>query len=884
VTFSFWRRQKRDSELEEELQSHLQMAARDRTDRGEQPEQARSAARRELGNVGLIKEVTKEMWGWASFERLVQDLRYGFRMLAKSPGFTAIAILTLALGIGANTALFSVVNGVLLNPLPYPNPDQLTWIAESKPNFATGSISFPNFLDWQKNNHTFTSMGLSRGYQYNLTGLGEAEQLRGRLISANFFDVLGVNASIGRTFSPGEDAIGAAPIAMISGGIWKRKFGGSADVLGKSLTLNGKDYIIVGVIPASFDLSLGGFKDDIDVYVPIGQWDNPLLGKRGAGLGFHGIGRLKPGVTIEQARADMQGVTEALAAAYPDTDKGIGAAMFPLKKTMVKDLQVFLLVLLAAVGFVLLIACVNVANLMLARSTVRTREFAIRTAMGASQGRLLRQLLTESLLLAFTGGAIGLLLAGWGTKLAIAKLPVSLPRAGEIGLDTRVLFFTVLVSLACGIFFGLGPALKSARTNLHDTLKEGGRGGSGSRNRAQGVFVAVEMAMALVLLIAAGLMIRSLSALSKVNPGFDPHNVMTFGVALPPSMNNARAAGIRAALRQVNRGLAAVPGVQAVSLSWGAMPIVSDDEDLFWIEGQPKPATDNDMSWSISYVVEESYLKVMRTPLERGRFFNAQDNENSSHVIVVDDVFAKQYFGDKDPIGQHIILNNKGGRAEIVGVVGHVKQWGLDSDDKEQLRAQLYFPYMQLPDEAMALSWNGTGVIVRYDPKMPIVVESMRAAIKRISGEHVMSNTQSMDEVISESLATQRVSLILLGAFAVLALGLASSGIYGVISYVVQQRTQEIGVRMALGAKRYDVLRLILAEGMKMAGIGVAIGLAAAFGLTRLMTSLLFGVSATDPLTFTVVAMVLAIVALVACYIPARRAMRVDPMVALRYE
>jgi predicted permease len=883
VTFSFWRRQKRDSELEEELQSHLQLAAQDRSDRGEQPEQARSAARRELGNIGLIKEVTREMWGWASFERLMQDLRYGMRMLLKSPGFALIAILTLALGIGANTALFSVVNGVLLNPLPYPNPDQLTWIAESKPNFATGSISFPNFLDWQKNNHTFTSMGLSRGYQYNLTGLGEAEQLRARLISAEFFNVLGVNASIGRTFAPGEDAIGAAPIAMISGGLWKRKFGSSSEVLGKSLTLNGKTYAIVGVLPASFDLPLGGFKDT-DVYVPIGQWENPLLGKRGAGLGFHGIGRLRPGVTIEQARADMQGVTEALAAAYPDTDKGIGAALFPLKKTMVRDLQVFLLVLLAAVGFVLLIACVNVANLMLARSTVRTREFAIRTAMGASQGRLLRQLLTESLLLAFTGGAIGLLLAGWGTKFAIAKLPVSLPRAGEIGLDTRVLFFTVVVSLACGIFFGLGPALKSARTNLHDTLKEGGRGGSGSRNHAQGVFVAVEMAMALVLLISAGLMIRSLSALWKVNPGFDPHNVMTFGVALPPSMNEAGAAGIRAALRQVNRELAAVPGVQAVSLSWGAIPIVSDDEDLFWIEGQPKPATDNDMSWSISYVVEESYLNVMRTPLERGRFFNAQDNENSPHVIVVDEVFAKQYFGDKDPIGQHIILNNKGGRAEIVGVVGHVKQWGLDSDDKEQLRAQLYFPYMQLPDEAMALSWNGTGVIVRYDPKMPIVAESMRAAIKRISGEHVMSNAQSMDEIISESLATQRVSLILLGAFAVLALGLASSGIYGVISYVVQQRTQEIGVRMALGAKRYDVLRLILAEGMKMAGIGVVVGLAAAFGLTRLMASLLFGVSATDPLTFTVVAVVLAIVALAACYIPARRAMRVDPMVALRYE
>jgi predicted permease len=883
VTFSRWNRQKRESELDEELKSHLRMAVEDRTNRGETEEEASGVARRELGNIGLIKEVTREMWGWASFEKLVQDARYGLRMLLKSPGFTAVAILTLALGIGANTALFSVVNGVLFNPLPYPHPEQLVWLAESKQNFATGSISFPNFLDWQKNNQTFTSMGLSRGYSYNLTGLGEAEQLRGRLISADFFAVLGVNPAIGRSFAPGEDAIGAAPIAMISGGLWKRKFASSPEILGKSLTLDGQAYTIVGVVPASFELSLGGFHD-IDVYVPIGQWGNPLLPKRGAGLGFHGVGRLKPGVTIEQARADMQAVTEGLAAAYPDTDKGIGAGVFPLKQTMVKDLQVFLLVLLAAVGFVLLIACVNVANLMLARSSVRTREFAIRTAMGASQARLLRQLLTESLLLASTGGTIGLLLAGWGTKVAIAQLPVTLPRAAEIGLDARVLLFTLLITLGCGIFFGLGPALKSARPNLHDTLKEGGRGGSGSRHRAQGVFVVVEMAMALVLLIAAGLMIRSLSALWNVNPGFDSHNLLTFGVALPPSMNMADPAAIRAALRRVDQELAAVPGVQSVSLSWAATPILSDDEDLFWIEGQPKPTSENEMNMALSYVVEESYLNVMRTPLERGRFFTAQDNENSSRVVVIDDSFRKQYFGDKDPIGQHIFLTNKGGRAEIVGVVGHVKQWGLDSDDKEKLHAQLYFPYMQLPDEAMALSWNGTGVMVRYDPKTPAVGESMRAAIKRISSEHVMSGTQTMDSIISDSLATQQVSLILLGAFAALALGLASSGIYGVISYVVQQRTQEIGVRVALGAKRTDVLRLVLGTGMKMVGMGVAIGLAGAFGLTQLMASLLFGVSATDALTFTIVAILLTIVALTACYIPARRAMRVDPMVALRYE
>lgn len=880
MKFPTWRRKR--EELDEEIQSHLQMAVQDRTDRGETPEQAGDAARRELGNVGLIKEVTQEMWGWASLERLMQDLRFGLRMLAKSPGFTAVAIVTLALGIGANTALFSVVNGVLLKPLPYAQPEQLVWLAESKPNFDTGSISYPNFRDWQKNNRTFSGMAIYRSYNFNLTGLGEAEQLRARFITSDFFPVLGVNPVIGRTFAPGEDEIGAAPIVMISEGLWRRKFNSSPEALGKSVHLEGTAYTVVGVTPASFDFS-GRFRD-VDIYAPVGQWGNPMLPKRGAGLGIHGIGRLKPGVTIEQARADMAGVSSNLAAAYPDTNTGIGAALRPLKHTMVGEVRTLLLVLLAAVGFVLLIACVNVANLMLARAAARTREFAIRAALGAGQGRLVRQLLTESLLLALIGGGLGLLLAGWGTQAALRLLAEGLPRASEVRLDARALLFTVVISLGCGIFFGLAPALKTGGRNLHDTLKEGGRGESGTRHRVQGVFAVVEMAMALVLLVSAALMVRSLTALWSVNPGFDSHNVLTFGVALPPSKRSANAAGIRAALRDVDQRLKSVPGVKAMSLSWGAVPLSSDDEDLFWIEGKPKPATDNDKSWSLSYVVEEDYLKLMEIPLERGRFFTAQDNENSSHVIVVDDVFAKKYFPDQDPIGQHIFLDNKGGRAEIVGVVGHVKQWGLDSDDKESLRAELYFPYMQLPDQAMQLSWNGTGVMVRFDPRAASIGDSLRTAIKGISDEHVMSKTQTMDEIISDSLASQRFSMAVLGIFAALALALASVGIYGVISYVVQQRTQEIGVRVALGAARTDVLRMVLGEGMKMAGIGVVSGLAAAFGLTRLMASLLFGVSATDPLTFTAVAVLLILVALAACYIPARRAMRVDPMVALRYE
>jgi predicted permease len=882
VTFSFWHRQKRDSELEEELQSHLQMAAQDRTDRGETPDQARGAARRELGNIGLIKEVTREMWGWASLERLMQDLRYGLRMLAKSPGFTVVAVLTLALGIGANTALFSVVNGVLLKPLPYPQPEQLVWLAESKPNFASGSISFPNFHDWQKDNHTFSSMAVYRSYNFNILGLGDAEQVRARFITSDFFSVLGVNPVLGRTFAPGEDDIGRSPIVMISEGLWERKFNGSPDVLGKNINLDGTGYTIVGVTPTSFDFS--GLFRDVDIYAPLGQWMNPLLLNRGAGLGIHGVGRLKPGVNIEQARTDMARISSNLAAAYPDTNKGIGATLRPLRQTMVGDVRLLLLVLLAAVGFVLLIACVNVANLMLARAAARSREFAIRAALGAGQARLVRQLLTESILLAFAAGALGLLLAAWGTRAALQFLAQGLPRASEVHLDARALLFAALISLGCGIFFGLAPALKSRGRNLLDTLKEGGRGESGTRHRAHGLLVIVEMAMALVLLISAGLMLRSLKALWNVNPGFDSHSVLAFGVALPPSMRNASAAEIRAALRNADRQLAAVPGVKSISLSWGAVPLSSDDEDLFWIEGKPKPQTDDEKSWSISYVVEENYLQVMGIPLQRGRFFTAQDNETASHVIVVDDLFAKKYFPDVDPIGQHIFLDNKGGRAEIIGIVSHIKQWGLDSDDKETLRAELYFPFMQLPDQAMQLSGSGTGVMVRYEPGAATIGDSLRVAVKGISAEHVMSKTQTMDEIISDSLASQRFSMAVFGIFAALALVLASVGIYGVISYLVQQRTQEIGVRVALGAKRSDVLRLILGEGMRIAGAGVILGLMASFGLTRLMASLLYGVSATDPLTFIAVAALLTIVALAACYIPARRAMRVDPMVALRYE
>jgi len=878
------RRRELDRDLDDELQFHLAMREQKLREQGVGAEEAPYAARRQFGNVTLFKETSRELWGFRWLETFAQDLRYGLRQLGRNPGFTAVAVLTLALGIGANTALFSIVNGVLLNPLPYPEPDRLVTLHESKPNFPYGAISYPNFLDWQKDNHTFSSMAIGRGYGFTLTGAGESQRIRAEFVTSDFFLVLGVKPLIGRPFTPGEDGFGAAPIALISEGLWKRKFGSGRDILSKTLILDGKSYTIVGVVPASFDLLLKSFTPK-EVYIPIGQWDHHGLKVRQAGLGIHGIGRLKPGITLQQARADMDGVTRNLATAYPDADLGIGAAILPLKEDMVGDIRPILIVLLAAVGFVLLIACVNVANLLLARSAGRQREFAVRVALGASPARVIRQLLTESLLLALAGGGLGMILAALGTQAVLKVLPATLPRASEIGIDAHVLIFTVAASVLAGILFGLAPALKISKPNLQETLKDAGRGTSGSHHRTQGAFVVIEMATALVLLIGAGLMTRTLTRLWGVNPGFDPNNVLTFGLSLSPAMKKADPAAIRAALREFNSKLSSTPGVQAVSLSWGAIPMDTEDDEHFWMEGQPKPSNESEMYSALSYTVEPDYLRIMRIPLRRGRFFTAQDNEHSPAVAVIDDVCARMYFPNEDPIGRRIKLPNMNDQAaEIVGVVGHVKQWGLDSDDTQSLRAQLYHSFTQLPDEAMALAIPGTGVLVRSEGAAAPLFASLRHTSQLMNNEQVIYGAQTMNEVIAGSLATRQFSMMLLGSFALVALLLASVGIYGVLAYLVGQRTHEIGIRVALGAGRYEVLRLVVGQGARMALLGVALGLAASMGLTRLMSGMLYGVSATDPLTFIAVAILLILVALAACYIPARRAMKVDPMVALRYE
>jgi len=816
-------------------------------------------------------------------QTLIEDLRYAIRMLRKNRAFTAVALLTLALGIGANTAVFSIVNGVLLNSLPFPAADKLVVVFESKPNFTEGSISYPNFLDWKRDNYSFSSIAAYRPDSFSLTGTGEPEQINGKMVSAEFFSILGVNPSMGRMFAEEEDQLGAGHVVLISDKFWKRKLGSLSDVLGHQLVLDGEGYTIIGVIPSSFHLTLPNFRDDGELYVPIGQWRYANFRDRSHALGMKAIGRLRPGVTLAQVGVDMDRVTRNLAVAFPQADAGEGATVVSLKQKMVGDIEPFLLMLLAAVCFVLLIACVNVANLLLVRSTARRREFAIRAALGAVQRRVVRQLLTESILLALVGAALGLVLASWGTRTALSLLPVQLPRAEGIRLDAHVLIFTAVVSVLAGVLFGLVPALKMARPNVQDTLKEGGRAMS-SHQSAQGVFVVVEMAMALVLLTGAGLMVRSLVHLWSADPGFDPHNVLTFSVSLPNSQGTVSAEALRSTFRQLHDTLTSVPGVQSVSLSGGSIPMMSDDEELFWVEGQTRPATDKDMDWTLRYTIEPGYFQAMNIPLKRGRLLTSDDNEHSRLVATVDEAFAQRYFPGQDPVGKHINMKGVDRPLEIVGVVRHVKQWGIDSDDKQSLHAQLYAPLMQRTDQEIQQSATGIDVVLRTEAAHPATLQSIRNVIGRMNQGQFIYDVRPLDEVISKSLAAQRFSMILLGVFAALALLLASVGIYGVVSYLVGQRTHEIGIRMALGAQRWHILGLVLERGARLATVGVGLGLAAALGITRLMASLLYGVGATDPLTFAGVTILLVLVALAACYIPARRATKVDPLVALRYE
>jgi predicted permease len=825
---------------------------------------------------------------------LAQDLRYALRQLCKNPGFTAVTVLTLALGIGANTAIFSVVNGVLLNPLPFHDASRIVSMFEATPNFFKGSISYPNFLDWQRDNRSLEAMAAYRATDGSITGVGQPENVRAQRVSANFFPILGVNPILGRNFTSEEDRRGASPMALISEGLWKRKFASDRNVIGQQLTVAGQSRTIIGVIPASFRLHVFNFRT-ADVYEALGEETDPAFYLRDSYWGMDAIGLLKPGVTLAQACDDMKRVNAGLADAYPSVDGNIKANIIPLKDNIVGDMRPALLVLLGAVGFVLLIACVNVANLLLARSTARQREFSVRAALGAGQIRILRQLLTESVLLSGLGGGFGLILAKWGTVAALVAVPDTVPRAEEIGIDFRVLLFTILVSVLTGIMFGLLPAIRMSRTDISGSLKDSGRAISGPRTRMQSALVMGEMAMALVLLVGAGLMCRTLVQLWKVDPSFDPRNVSRFAVTPPPSLRGQPPDAIHAALRQVSATLHGVPGVEAVTLHDGALPMETDNERGFLLEGQEPPTErTKNIQQTLEYTVEPEYPKTMRIPLLRGRFLGDQDNENAARVVVIDASFAQQYFTGQDPIGKHIRIFEFDSDSKqrvlvplvIVGVVGHVNQWGLAEDAIRPLQAQMYLSIMKngaVDTKGLAQGFN---VFVRSKTALApeAFFDSIRQKLLASNRDMIVYDNESEEEVVADSIASQRFSLLLLGAFAGLALLLAGTEIYGVLSYLVGQRTREIGVRVALGAQRLDVLRMVLQDGARMTLTGTAIGIVVALGLTRLMASMLFGVKPTDLITFGLVAVVLCGIALLAAYVPARRAAKVDPMVALRYE
>ena len=879
---TLFRRNRSTQRLNDEIQFHLDQQFAENLAAGMSPEEARHAAKRTFGNTTFLTEETRDTWGWLWLEQIGSDLRYATRILRKSPGFTLVAMLTLALGIGANTAMFSVVRGVVLAPLPYFQPDRLVMLLESNQRFSRDAISYPNFVDWQRSAGSFDQMAAIMLHQgYDLSGPGSPEHLDGVQVTAGFFSTLGVRPSLGREFSPQEDQHGGSPVVIISNRLWRNRFGASPQALGKSLILSGTDYVIVGVLPAGFC-----FLDEADAYLPLGQYNPLLLEARGSHAAMVAVARLKPGVSVAQAQSEMSAIQDRLDQLYPDADRGTGADVEPLKQIVVQDVRGTLLLLLGAVGLVLLIMCANVANLCLARSAAREREFAVRAALGASRARVVRQLLTESLLLSLAGGALGVLLAFWSMRLLLAAIPGNVPRSENIGVNAQVLWFTFGVSLAVGILFGLAPALESYKPDVQASLKESGRGAAGARHRAQSTLLVVQTALALVLLVGAGLLLRTIRHLWETNPGFDTQNLITFKIGLSPSASKTGPA-MRASYLQLLDRIRAIPGVQAADFT-ELVPLTDNDADApFWIDSQ-KPAEIQNAPRTLVFATGTDYLRTMGIPLLRGRFFTPKDTLRTPFVTVIDTVFAEQYFPGQNPVGQSITFgwDTPVGPCEIVGVVGHVSHWGVGETDK-RTRAQSYFSLYQDPDKWVSLNYPDTKILVRTPLDVAIMMPAIRLAVYAAGSAQPVYSVKTMPQIVAESMSSQRFPMILLATFAALALILASVGTYGVVAYSVSQRLGEIGIRMALGAAKQDVFRMVIGNGLRLACTGLAIGIVVALVLARLLSNfaqLLYGVRANDPLTLLGVSVVLMGVALLASYVPARRATRVDPMVALRYE
>lgn len=861
-------RARREEELDEEIRSHLRMAIRDRVERGETPEQAKAAALREFGNVGLVKEVTREAWGWAWLRQLAQDLKHGLRTMRRSPAFTAVAVITLALGIGANTAIFSVVDTVLMRPLPYTDAERIVVAFEKRPQQSRlkNEVTPAEFFEWRKQATSFESIAANGVSEFTLTGVEASEMLVGRLVSQQFFSVMGRQPALGRVFTEAEDRPDAERAVLISHALWQRQFGGRPDALGRTLLLNSQNYAVVGVMPSDFD-------HPSDVWVPLAL--DEAQARAGANHYLYVTTRLRPGVTLEQAQVEMDTIAERIEQAVPSTNKGHGVSLVPLREQLIGSVRPALFILLGVVGLVLLIACANLANLLLARNTARQKELALRAALGASRPRLVRQLLTESVMLSLLGGATGLLVAVWVVEGVLANLNgrVPIPRLEEVHADGRVLLFAFSVSLVTGVVCGLLPALRASKTDLQETLKEGGRSGTGGTraSRMRGLLVVSEVALALTLLIGAGLLIKSFLQLRYVNPGFDADNALTMKVSLPPA-RYAQPQQQAAFYKQLIERARNMPGVESAGAVLNLPLSGASMSRNFFIEGRTAAAHGEGPNALVN-ITSPEYFRAMGIPLLKGRNFNAEDTKDAPPVMLVNEALARRFWPKEEAVGQRIQLGQGQPFVTIIGVVGNVKQSGLGAEPKPEM----YFSLLRSGSTAMSL-------VVRAKGDTAPLVGLLRGAARELEPSQPVVSIQPVNAVVASNVAGQRVYSIMLGCFAALALALACVGLYGVMSYSVTQRTHEIGIHMVLGAKSRDILWLIIKQGMLPVLIGTALGIATAVALTRLLASWLLGLNWADPAMYAGLSLLLTVVALLACYVPARRAARVDPMDALRYE